>query len=258
MRQKISVEEIQKIVAQIRLENSENDLKRMPLEKEKEYFDKIREGRYKEISFMDFEKVQQVMGSSTRDVKKMFEYITVSAITLSARVAIEGGMDADAAFDLSDGMLRRLEAARGLEEMHDIIELIGAIMAYEVHKAKMAKGSYLTERIKNYIGVNIHNRIQLKDIADYLGMTPEYISSTFSRQEHCTIQEYIQKKKMEAAGNLLRFSEASIAEIAQYMGYQSQSNFSALFKKWQHLTPTEYRQQNKTPMFTSQGEKGKQ
>lgn len=218
---------------------------------EKRYFDKIREGRYREITFMDFERMKQVMGKSTRDSIKMFEYVTVSAIAMSTRAAIEGGMAADTAFDLSDGMLQRLEQAKTPEEMHDIIELTGIIMAHEVLKARMSRGSYLVEQIKNYVSSHIFKRIYLKDIAQYLGMSPEYISSMFSKQEQYTIQEYIQKKKTDVACNLLRYSEASIAEIAQYMGYQSQSNFSSVFKKWKKQSPSEYRMQNKSLLYTN-------
>lgn len=251
MHKKITVEEIERIVTQIRFENNENNLSRLPLEMEKRYFDKIREGRYREITFMDFERMKQVMGKSTRDSIKMFEYVTVSAIAMSTRAAIEGGMAADTAFDLSDGMLQRLEQAKTPEEMHDIIELTGIIMAHEVLKARMSRGSYLVEQIKNYVSSHIFKRIYLKDIAQYLGMSPEYISSMFSKQEQYTIQEYIQKKKTDVACNLLRYSEASIAEIAQYMGYQSQSNFSSVFKKWKKQSPSEYRMQNKSPLYTN-------
>lgn len=251
MHKKITVEEIERIVTQIRFENNENNLSRLPLEMEKRYFDKIREGRYREITFMDFERMKQVMGKSTRDSIKMFEYVTVSAIAMSTRAAIEGGMAADTAFDLSDGMLQRLEQAKTPEEMHDIIELTGIIMAHEVLKARMSRGPYLVEQIKNYVSSHIFKRIYLKDIAQYLGMSPEYISSMFSKQEQYTIQEYIQKKKTDVACNLLRYSEASIAEIAQYMGYQSQSNFSSVFKKWKKQSPSEYRMQNKSPLYTN-------
>ncbi|NBJ00140.1 AraC family transcriptional regulator [Lachnospiraceae bacterium] len=251
MHKKITVEEIERIVTQIRFENNENNLSRLPLEMEKRYFDKIREGRYREITFMDFERMKQVMGKSTRDSIKMFEYVTVSAIAMSTRAAIEGGMAADTAFDLSDGMLQRLEQAKTPEEMHDIIELTGIIMAHEVLKARMSRGSYLVEQIKNYVSSHIFKRIYLKDIAQYLGMSPEYISSMFSKQEQYTIQEYIQKKKTDVACNLLRYSEASIAEIAQYMGYQSQSNFSSVFKKWKKQSPSEYRMQNKSLLYTN-------
>lgn len=250
MARKITEKEIEKIVTKIRFENNENNLTRLSMEREKGYFQMIREGRYRDVSFMDFEELKQFMGKSTKSSLKMFEYVTVAAITMSTRTAVECGVASDYAFDLSDGMMQRLEQADTLEEMHDIIELIGITMAHEVLKVKMSRGSYLVEQIKNYISSHIFKRIYLKEIAEYVGMAPEYISSLFSKQEKCTIQEYIQKEKMQIACNLLCYSNSTVAEIAQYMGYQSQSNFSSVFKKWKGHPPVEYRTQNKSPMYT--------
>lgn len=250
MRRRITEEEIEEIVTKNRLENSENNLSRLPLEREKGYHEKIRQGKYREIFFMDFSELEQWMGQSTKDRMRMFEYTTVAAISMASRAAIEGGMPADAAFDLSDAMLQRLERAKTLEEMHDIIELAGVVFAHEVHKAKMTKNSYLIEQAKNYISSHIFKKIFLKEIAEYVGVTPEYLSSVFSKKEKCTIQHYIQKEKMKIACNMLRYSEQPISEISQYIGYQSQSNFAALFKKWIGQSPSEYREENRTAVFS--------
>lgn len=247
---KITEEEIEKIITKNRFENNENNLSRLPLEREKNFFEKIREGKYQEIYFMSFEEMKKIMGKSTKKNIKMFEYVTVAVIAMATRTAVECGVDADFAFDLSDGMLQRLEQAKTPEEMHDIIELTGVIMAHEVRKTRMSRGSYLVEQIKNYISSHIFKRIYLKEIAQYVDMSPEYISAVFSKKENCTIQEYIQKEKMDIACNLLRYSDSTIAEIAQYMGYQSQSNFSSIFKKWKGQSPSGYRTRNKSTLYT--------
>ena len=250
MSHKVKEKEIEEILTKIRFENNENDLSRIPLEEERYYLDQIRQGKYQEVDFIDFDELKPAMGKSTKNAFKMFEYITVSAIALSTRAAIEGGLAADQAFDLSDAMLQRLERADTLEEMYAIIELTGIILAHEVYRTKRSKGLYLIEQIKNYVSRHIFRRIYLREIAEYVGMSPEHISRMFSEHEKCTLQEYIQKEKMDVACNLLRFSDASLAEISQYMGYQSQSNFSALFKKWKGQSPSEYRNQNKSPLYS--------
>lgn len=250
MQRKITEKEIEEILVKNRLINSENDLSRLPLEYEKNYFEKIRHGKYREVHFMDFEELDQWMGQSTKDKLKMFEYATVAAISMGARVSIEAGMSADAAFDLSDAMLQRLERAKTLAEMHNIIEISGILYAHEVLRAKMTKSSYLIEQAKNYISSHIFKKISLKQIAEYVGVTPEYLSGIFSKKEGCTIQHYIQKEKMKIACNMLRYSEQPISEISQYIGYQSQSNFAAVFKKWIGQSPSQYREENRTAVFS--------
>ena len=102
-----------------------------------------------------------------------------------------------------------------------------------------------TERIaaqcKDYIGRNIYEKIYLTDIAKSIGVNPNYLSGCFSKAEGITLQEYIQREKIEAACKLLRYSDRKVAEVARFVGFQSQSSFSAVFRKWKLMTPTEYR-----------------
>ena len=250
MKHKITETEIENILMKNRLENSERELSRLPLEREQRFMNAIREGRYREVGFMDYNILEQSMGKSTKDRKKMFEYITVAAIAMGARAAIDGGLKADEAFDISDAMLGRLETAQTVDEMHEIVELAGVLYAHQVLKTKQSRGSYQIEQCKNYISRHIFKKIQLEKIAEYVGLNPHYLSGLFSKSEGITIEQYIQREKMDVACNLLKYSDRSIAEIAQYIGIQSQSNFAALFKKWKGQTPSEYRNQNKTKVFT--------
>ncbi len=251
MKRKITEAEIEAILNKNKLINSENELKRIPMTREYDFLEKIRLGKYQEITFIDYRELEASMGRSTRDHKRQFEYTTVSGITLATRAAIDGGLRPDDAYDISETMLQMLEQARTIEEMHDIMELTGVVFAHQVQKSKKEISSYLIERCKIYISRNVFLKIYLEDIAEYVGVNPSYLSRIFSLKEGITIQEYIQKKKIDLACNLLKFSDRTIAEIAQYIGFQSQSNFSALFKKWKMVSPTEYRDTNKQINFTS-------
>ena len=74
-----------------------------------------------------------------------------------------------------------------------------------------------------------------------MNMTPNYLSSLFARQTGITIHNYIQREKIDVASRLLKFSDRPISDVSTYMGFQSQSNFSLIFRKWKGMTPSEYR-----------------
>ena len=249
MGRQITEEEINDILTRNRFQNSERDLKRKPLEREKAFIDKVRQGKYREVSFSDYEELEENMGTSTRSKLKRFEYTTVTGIALTTRAAIESGMQPDEVFDISDAMLARLEKAKDGKEMHDILVMCAVLLAHGVYLEKQKKSSYQIELCKNYISRNIFKKIYLKDIAAYVGLNPRYLSGLFSEKEGMTIRDYIQREKMNIAANLLKYSDKPIAAIVQYMGIQSQSNFSELFKKWHGVTPAEFRQKNKQSVF---------
>lgn len=251
MRRIVSEEEIKAILNENKLINSENQLKRLPVEREKHMLECVRLGKYREITVFDFEKLETYMGMSTKDRFRKLEYTVVASNAMCTRAAIEGGLPPDEAYDISEAMLQRLEKAKNIRELHDIMELTAVILAHEVQKNKGKKNSYALEQCKNYISRNIFRRIYLKEIAEYAGMTPSYLSRLFSKKEGITIQQYIQREKVEKACNLLKYSDRSIADIAQYIGFQSQSSFTKIFKIWQGITPLEYRNKNFHKHYTN-------
>lgn len=250
MRRVVSEEEIEAILNENKLINSENQLRRLSVDHEKTLLEKVRLGKYREIAILDFEELDTYMGMSTKDKFRKFEYTTVASNAMCTRAAIEGGLPPDEAYDISEAMLQRLENAKTIKELHDIMELTAVIFAHEVQKNKHKKSSYVLEQCKNYISRNIFRRIYLNEMAEYVGMNSSYLSRFFSEKEGIPLQQYIQREKVRTACNLLKYSDRSVADIAQYMGFQSQSSFSRVFKRWQAVTPLEYRDQNFQDQFT--------
>ena len=58
------------------------------------------------------------------------------------------------------------------------------------------------------------------------------------------MQQYIQKEKCRHAAQMLQYSDYSIAQIAQYFGFSSQSYFGSCFQAWYGMTPNAYRKEN--------------
>ena len=56
-----------------------------------------------------------------------------------------------------------------------------------------------------------------------------------------TIKQYILHKKVEAAENLLKFSDYPCSSISQYLGFGTESHFISVFKTFTKTTPKEYR-----------------
>jgi AraC-like DNA-binding protein len=92
-------------------------------------------------------------------------------------------------------------------------------------------------------GINKNKTI--KEIANEVGLTPEYLSSQFHKLTGTTLPAYITKLKIAEAKNLLRFTDMSLAEISEYLSFSSQSYFQSVFKKETGDTPNAYRRLNK-------------
>ena len=93
----------------------------------------------------------------------------------------------------------------------------------------------------DYIHYHLHEKITVPILAEHVHLNPTYLSELFARETGTTISQYVTDKRMEAAENMLKYSEYGFAEIARILAYRSQSHFTKVFKKHSGMTPGEYR-----------------
>ena len=84
-----------------------------------------------------------------------------------------------------------------------------------------------------------------------MGIGSAYLLSFFSKETGIRIQDYITQFRVDKAANLLTYSDESIAFIAEYVKFPSQSYFGSVFKKYKQMTPREYREKYKVAEFVT-------
>jgi len=104
----------------------------------------------------------------------------------------------------------------------------------------------LVDRVKGHIRKNIFNpdHITLPFIADMVHFNPSYLSRLFKKVTNVSISDYIMECKLTQAKHLLADSDTKIQDIAENLGYTSQSNFARVFKKATGMTPNDFRSQS--------------
>ena len=130
--------------------------------------------------------------------------------------------------------------------MDELLALNGLAVDYGKRVAEALYSQTKNPRINqamHYVQQNYHKKLSVGEIADQVGVTPEYLSSCFHKEVGITLPEYINRQKITVAKRLLLFSEMSLSEIAVFLSFSSQSYFQAIFKKITGVTPSEYRQE---------------
>ncbi len=84
-------------------------------------------------------------------------------------------------------------------------------------------------------------RITIEELSKQYLINPTTLKTAFKAVYGNSIAAHIKEHRMEQAAKMLRESDVSIAEIAQAVGYDSQSKFSAAFKAVFKVLPREYR-----------------
>ena len=238
---KITEAYLESVINITKLHHEEIELRRIPMEIEKGLMEKIRLGKYKEIQLSNLSQTDDRLIPMIENPQTRSTYLVVSAIALFSRTAIEAGVNPDDAFDLSDCLLWLLSHRKTSDEIYEIYQIAAVSFAKKVHQLTKQKNSYQLKRALNYINNRIFQKITLEEIASHLNLSSDYLCTLFSREMGISIHNYIQKEKIKIACNLLMHTDRPLSDIATYLGFQTQSNFSKVFRKWQGMTPTEYR-----------------
>ncbi len=96
----------------------------------------------------------------------------------------------------------------------------------------------LVEQMKRHIQQNYSSRIGKEQLAEVIQRTPNYAATLFKTITGQTISEYTHHERMKRAVYMLTESHLTVAEIAEFLGYQEVSYFYRIFKKTMGVPPT--------------------
>jgi YesN/AraC family two-component response regulator len=96
-------------------------------------------------------------------------------------------------------------------------------------------------KARSFIHEHLGEELSLTRVADFVNISPNYLSEEFKRVTGCNFVDYVARTRIEKACKLLSNSNLRISEIAFEVGFQSLSQFNRVFKKLSAKSPTAYR-----------------
>lgn len=184
-------------------------------------------------------------GHLSDDPVKNRLYLNICHITLCTRFAIEGGMDSEKAFTASDLFIQRCDRAKTLEELTTLHTEVTEYFTKQVAAVKKADVfSKPVIQCMEYIDTHLHESIVVGKLAKTVKLNESYLSTLFKRQVGVSVTDYVIAKRMEAAENMLRFSDFTLSEISDILHFSSYSHFARTFRKYYGTSPKRYRDEN--------------
>jgi two-component system response regulator YesN len=107
-----------------------------------------------------------------------------------------------------------------------------------------AKQDSLVSSIIQYVDGHYTEDLYLEHIAEQMGLSSKYVSKVFKEKTGTNLTDYISLIRIAKAKELLIHTSLNISVVGERVGIFSRTTFLRTFKKWEGISPLEFRQAN--------------
>ncbi|MBQ8678858.1 MAG: helix-turn-helix domain-containing protein [Treponema sp.] len=235
--------EIQKELAKVEFKNREYLVNHISYDREMAFYQAIGSGNMEEMKRLFMPLNVEGFGKLSDNPLRNLKYHLIITVAMITRYVIESGLEMEAAYNLSDIYIQKIDVCNSSEEIRKIHEELceAYVRRMQDHKQRKLYSKPVSQCI-DFIYNNLHEKITLEDLAEASSMSSSYISKIFHAEVGITIAQYVQKKRVEAAKNLLSITDYSVSDISNYLQFSTESYFISVLRKFCGITPKKYRE----------------
>lgn len=142
---------------------------------------------------------------------------------------------------LDAGGFRQIKALRTRSQVLKWIETLkNSLTDLLYQNAGIQSKSVMLEKAKQYVQDHVEEQISLQDVANYICISPGYLSTLFKKQYNQSFVSYINHVKIEKACQLISSRQYLISEIAFRLGYENAYYFARVFRRYTGMSPSEW------------------
>ena len=226
----------------------EENIERPSYEHELEFYESVKNGNVealrKGLKINPFS-TNNNWGILSENSHRNLIYHFIITTALLARVCMEGGMNVDEAYMISDYYIQKIDKTKTEKEIDKLHQ--DMVIDYTSRMIASRKNKIYSKQISrciDYIYDHLTENITTSDIASKIGLSRAYLSTLFKKETNFTINEFITLKKLQTAENMLKYSHYNISEISNLLAFSSQSYFTKLFKTYSGETPKRFANKN--------------
>jgi AraC-like DNA-binding protein len=153
----------------------------------------------------------------------------------------------------SEGLVHSLNSDSGCSEQRataylelifsDLLEHLGV---YGLKKGEGSRDDSLFSVMEDFVNHRYSESVGLKELSARLGLSSRQTARVVRRLYSEPLSSVIKNKRLTVAAALLKNTSKTVTDIAEEVGYASQSRFYCDFKKRYGITPKSVRRHGKT------------
>lgn len=114
---------------------------------------------------------------------------------------------------------------------------------YKAEKLHRLTPSKISDIIIKYVSKNYNRKITLAELSVLVGFNEDYLGKIFKKETGFTIIEFINRYRINKSKELLLDKDFSIQEVSEVIGFKDVYYFSRMMKKYEGLSPMNWRKQ---------------
>lgn len=161
--------------------------------------------------------------------------------SLFSRAAMEGGGTKDELLSLNSQFLQELIEIKDLDSLFFLTQKILDQFSENVLNTLVCKNTGIIRKAISYINTHYTTPLSLEEVSDHIHLNPSYFSTLFKKETGTSFSTYLNKVRIEHSKLLLTNTNQSILDIAIGVGFENQSYYCKVFKKFADISPKQYR-----------------
>ena len=154
---------------------------------------------------------------------------------------LSNNVDNELVYNVSDYYINQVNGIKTQNEAMEFLEELAETFFELLAKKRLATYSFHVEKSIKYIDQKLYAQITLNDVAQAVGLTPQYLTTLFRQETGQTLYQYIKQKKIDEARMMLLYTGEPVTTIASSLGFSSSAHFAFAFQSAVGCTPTEFR-----------------
>jgi AraC family transcriptional regulator len=123
-----------------------------------------------------------------------------------------------------------------------VARLLGSSGGSASRRGKVAElARWRLKRVVDYVEASLANPVSLADLAAAAGLTRMHFAAQFRAATGLPPHEYLTRRRIERAQEMLLEDDLALVEVALSVGFETQSHFTSVFKRFVGQSPRAWR-----------------
>ncbi|WP_170311521.1 helix-turn-helix domain-containing protein [Vallitalea okinawensis] len=139
--------------------------------------------------------------------------------------------------------IKKMMKCHSVEEMRKVLDhTLSEICMVKKLELNNDESNDLSKRVKEFILEHYYDTdLNVSMLGEHFNMTPAYLSKLFKQDTGDSLLNTINKVRIDHAKKLLEETDETIGQVANKVGYTYSNAFIRVFKKYEGVTPGQYK-----------------